>query len=107
MQKGNQLMIWDCNKQPQQKWGADDKGAVFLGSGAGSQMCMDLAGGNVALGTAVQLWDCNGQWEQQWGIQMGITIRVGQNPKLCLDAAGGGTDHGTALQIWNCNGLAQ
>jgi beta-glucanase (GH16 family) len=63
--------------------------------------CVDVAGANVANGTAVQLYDCNGTSAQTWTVGTDGTIRaLGK----CLDVTSAGTANGTKVQLWDCNG---
>jgi hypothetical protein len=103
-QSGNRLMLWDCNGLDQQRWGYDDaSGAVVLQDGQNT-LCIDLAGGQTAGGTAVQLYDCNSQWPQSWNLMSGIGLRSLHNLGICLDLEGGSAQSGTPISLWECNG---
>jgi hypothetical protein len=62
------LKIWDCNSQPQQTWGFDDKqGAIFLGKDPKkASLCMCLT--DFKNGAPIQLYTCNGQSPEKWTI---------------------------------------
>lgn len=64
-----------------------------------ASICLDVAGGNTANGTAVQIAWCNGGSAQQWTVS-GNTVRVFGNK--CLDVPNGNNANGTKLQIWDC-----
>ncbi len=70
--------------------------------GAGSNRCIDVAGGASADGTRVQLYDCHGGPEVRWTWQ-GASL-VNAKTGKCLDVSGAGTAAGTAVQLWTCNG---
>jgi glucosylceramidase len=69
--------------------------------GGYSGMCLDVAGGNAADGTAADLYTCNGSSAQQWTADPDGTI---QAMSKCLDVGGGGTANGTLVDLYTCNG---
>ncbi|MFE7972808.1 polymorphic toxin-type HINT domain-containing protein [Streptomyces shenzhenensis] len=60
---------WDGRTESVTGFGADGSGA-WVGAGA---MCLDLAGGTVAAGTALQLYVCNGSRAQNFRVQAADT----------------------------------
>jgi hypothetical protein len=72
--------------------------AVIHPSQAGG-LCLDVAWGNTANGTAVQIANCNGGSAQAWAFSGGM-LRVFGNK--CLDVTDGVNANGTRLQIWDC-----
>lgn len=69
---------------------------------AAGELCLDVAGANIANETPVQVAVCNGNAAQDWTINDNDhTIRaLGK----CLDVAGGSTANGASVQIYDCNG---
>merc|ERR1711970_249172 len=68
--------------------------------------CMDIAGGEVAMGAGVQISTCNGQDSQKfiWCSDGRIVSRANDN--MCLDIPGGDPSKTSYLQIYPCNGAA-
>merc|ERR1711920_1037872 len=64
MQRGSQLMIWDCNGLAQQQFVYSYHEETF--HTRDGKMCVDIPGGNVHDGTKLWLWDCNGHINQHW-----------------------------------------
>lgn len=110
-QPGTQLMLWECNGQPQQTFGyidydsATDSGQVALGDSSSATFCVDVAGGDVESGALLQVWECNGLPQQSFTLKKGITIRSGADYQVCLDLAGGEAQNGAEVEVWECNGL--
>jgi streptogrisin C len=65
--------------------------------------CIDVPGGNFAVGQRLVVWDCNGGPNQSWEF-VGGTLRTRNN--LCMDVANASTASGAAIQIVSCNGNA-
>ncbi|TDE55708.1 carbohydrate-binding protein [Nonomuraea mesophila] len=98
---GAQVLIWDCNGQPNQQWTATGSGELRVYGGK----CLDVNGAGTADGTGVIIWDCNGQNNQKWTLNAdGSITAVGANK--CLDVNGAGTANGARVQIWTCHGGA-
>jgi hypothetical protein len=68
--------------------------------------CMDIAGGQVAMGAGVQISTCNGQDSQKfiWCSDGRIVSVINDN--MCLDIPGGDPSQTSYLQIYPCNGAA-
>merc|ERR1719409_935092 len=68
--------------------------------------CMDIAGGQVAMGAGVQISTCNGQDSQKfiWCSDGRIVSRINDN--MCLDIPGGDPSKTSYLQMYPCNGAA-
>jgi glucosylceramidase len=64
-------------------------------------MCLDVAGGNAADGTAVDVYTCNGSTAQQWTADPDGTV---ESMSKCLDIVSGGTANGTKVDLYTCNG---
>jgi len=105
---GSWLAMFPCKGYPQQKWGYDSNTeSIYLyDSVTDASLCMDMQGGNIALGTPVQVWGCNHLAGQKWNLLHGITIRPEAGQEFCLDLYGGSTTNGNKVQLWRCNGLA-
>jgi glucosylceramidase len=85
-------------------WSGTQSGTSLSSTGqAGGYggLCLDVAGGNAADGTAADLYTCNGTSAQQWTTDPGGTL---QAMSKCLGVAGGGTADGTAAGLYTCNG---
>ena len=68
--------------------------------------CID-AYSDMKLGNHLQVWGCNGYPQQAFDVNLGTTIRVGQNYKMCIDVilpTSGSPQDGALLQLWGCNG---
>jgi streptogrisin C len=65
--------------------------------------CIDVPGGNFAVGQRLVVWDCTGGPNQSWEF-VGGTLRTQNN--LCMDVANASTAAGAAIQIVSCNGNA-
>lgn len=68
-----------------------------------SQVCLDVAGGDVRNGARLQTWACNGMNQQQWEFE-NWQIKLKDN-NFCVDIPGGEFMAGNALQLWDCNGM--
>ncbi|MBV2155147.1 ricin-type beta-trefoil lectin domain protein [Kitasatospora sp. SUK 42] len=65
------------------------------------QLCLDVAGGRTADGTAVQTWTCNGTGAQKWTRPGDGTLRsLGK----CARPAGGNAGAGTPIELVTCDG---
>ena len=85
-------------------WGGTQSGGSLSATGqvgGYDGMCLDVAGGNAADGTAADLYTCNGTSAQQWTTDPAGTL---QAMSKCLDVAGGGTANGTPVDLYTCNG---
>ncbi|MEC3997758.1 lectin [Actinacidiphila sp. DG2A-62] len=70
-------------------------------SGAGADLCVDVAQSGTSDGTAVQIWGCDSTYAQDWTVAGDQTLRsLGK----CLDVSNSGTSDGTVVQLWGCNG---
>ncbi|MFJ3791003.1 LamG-like jellyroll fold domain-containing protein [Kitasatospora sp. NPDC090091] len=66
-------------------------------------LCLDIAGGKTANGTAAWMYTCNGTDAQQFTLGAdGSVHALGK----CLDVLKGGTDNGTPVQLYQCNNTA-
>jgi glucosylceramidase len=69
--------------------------------GGYSGMCLDVAGGNAADGSAADVYTCDGTTAQQWTVDPNGTVEA---MGKCLDVTGGGTANGTPVDLYTCNG---
>lgn len=99
---GTQLIIWDCNGQPNQTWTRTSSGQLTVSSG-GTRMCLDAYDGRTAPGTKVEIWACNNQTNQQWNVNADGTV-TSAGSGLCLDVTSGSTADGALIDLWPCNG---
>ncbi|MER6224098.1 RICIN domain-containing protein [Streptomyces sp900105755] len=95
---GTRLEILDCSGAAKQKWVFQSDGTVrSLG------LCMDLAWGNTANGTAVQVAKCSGNRAQLFYLSAQGDL-VSALADKCVDVTDNGTANGTKLQLWTCSG---
>jgi len=109
-QDGVQLQLWECNGLYQQIIGYDSNmGTIYLAQSTSDSVsvrptsaddtavnssiprvskCVDLAGGDPSIETAVQIWDCNGHTNQGWGFGSSLGPRTRAKHQQHLD---GGT----------------
>lgn len=83
---------------------ADERPAVqqgFVLRSDFSQLCLDIAGGNLGAGAALNIWNCHGANIQRWYLD-GSQIRSDANSK-CITVAGGQNQDGAAIYMWDCN----
>ncbi|WP_405718581.1 family 16 glycosylhydrolase [Streptomyces sp. NBC_01537] len=81
-------------------WNPDSGSTTGPVKGIGG-MCVDVANGSSADGTAVQLHNCTGGSAQQWTVGSDGTVRaLGK----CLDVKGASAADGTLVQLYTCNG---
>ncbi|MFE9421938.1 glycoside hydrolase family 27 protein [Kitasatospora sp. NPDC006697] len=99
---GTQVIIWDCNAQPNQQWTYTSSNQLTVYSG-GSQMCLDAYNSQTTPGTKVDIWSCNNQANQQWKVNTDGTITSVQSG-LCLDVTAKSTADGATVGLWTCNG---
>lgn len=93
---GTQLVMWDCNGAPNQKFEPTPAGELKVGG-----LCVDAFGGSGRNGDAIGLWGCNGGANQKWR-QEGAMVRGINN--RCMDIAGGNTANGAKVVLWDCAG---
>ncbi|MEV7976943.1 RICIN domain-containing protein [Streptomyces sp. NPDC086519] len=95
---GTRLEILDCSGAAKQKWVFQSDGTIrSLG------LCMDLAWGNTANGTAIQVAKCSGNRAQLFYLSAHGDLVSAQADK-CVDVTDNGTGNGTKLQLWTCSG---
>ncbi|MGW2958781.1 ricin-type beta-trefoil lectin domain protein [Streptomyces sp. NPDC001220] len=95
---GTRLEILDCSGAAKQKWVFQSDGTIrSLG------LCMDLAWGNTANGTAIQVAKCSGNRAQLFYLSSGGDL-VSSLADKCVDVTDNGTGNGTKLQLWTCAG---
>ncbi|WP_309500711.1 RICIN domain-containing protein [Streptomyces shenzhenensis] len=95
---GTRLELLDCSGAAKQKWVFQSDGTIrSLG------LCMDLAWGNTANGTAIQVAKCSGNRAQLFYLSAQGDLVSAQADK-CVDATDSGTGNGTKLQLWTCSG---
>jgi glucosylceramidase len=85
-------------------WGGTQSGTSLSSTGQLSgygSMCLDVAAGNAADGTAADLYTCNGTSAQQWTVDPNGTVEA---MSKCLDVTSGGTANGTLVDLYSCNG---
>ena len=63
---GTQVIIWDCNGQPNQQWNTNSNGTI---TGVQSGLCLDANGSGTANGTKIIIWACHGGANQQWSLR--------------------------------------
>ncbi|WP_234534501.1 RICIN domain-containing protein [Streptomyces shenzhenensis] len=95
---GTRLELLDCSGAAKQKWVFQSDGTIrSLG------LCMDLAWGNTANGTAIQVAKCSGNRAQLFYLSAQGDLVSAQADK-CVDATDNSTGNGTKLQLWTCSG---
>ncbi|MGY4922161.1 ricin-type beta-trefoil lectin domain protein [Streptomyces sp. 900105755] len=95
---GTRLEILDCSGAAKQKWVFQSDGTIrSLG------LCMDLAWGNTANGTAIQVAKCSGGRAQLFYLSAHGDL-VSALADKCVDVTDNGTANGTKLQLWTCSG---
>ncbi|MER6534989.1 ricin-type beta-trefoil lectin domain protein [Streptomyces sp. 900105755] len=95
---GTRLEILDCSGAAKQKWVFQSDGTIrSLG------LCMDLAWGNTANGTAIQVAKCSGSRAQLFYLSDRGDL-VSALADKCVDVTDNGTANGTKLQLWTCSG---
>lgn len=95
---GTRLEILDCSGAAKQKWVFQSDGTIrSLG------LCMDLAWGNTANGTAIQVAKCSGGRAQLFYLSAQGDL-VSALADKCVDVTDNGTANGTKLQLWTCSG---
>ncbi|MER5525230.1 RICIN domain-containing protein [Streptomyces sp. NPDC002677] len=95
---GTRLEILDCSGAAKQKWVFQSDGTIrSLG------LCMDLAWGNTANGTAIQVAKCSGNRAQLFYLSSAGDL-VSSLADKCVDVTDNGTGNGTKLQLWTCAG---
>ncbi|MFD8811708.1 ricin-type beta-trefoil lectin domain protein [Streptomyces sp. NPDC059627] len=95
---GTRLEILDCSGTAKQKWVFQSDGTIrSLG------LCMDLAWGNTANGTAIQVAKCSGNRAQLFYLSAQGDL-VSSLADKCVDVTDNGTANGTKLQLWTCAG---
>merc|ERR1712070_484531 len=107
--QGKPLVIWECNGQPQQKFGYDPKAqTIYLpDSMTDASLCLDAAGQSNSPGTSVDVWKCDGLWNQKFWVPPGYApITTWKDNSMCLDLPGGKAYNGAKVQLWPCNNLA-
>ncbi|MER5787668.1 RICIN domain-containing protein [Streptomyces sp. NPDC001980] len=97
---GTRLEILDCSGAAKQKWVFQSDGTIrSLG------LCMDLAWGNTANGTAIQVAKCSGNRAQLFYLSAQGDL-VSALADKCVDVTDNATANGTKLQLWTCSGTA-
>jgi hypothetical protein len=94
---GTAIIIWDCNRNPDQSW------TYTYGQlkGVGGK-CISAEGGSVKNATAIIIWDCNRNPDQSWTYtSYGQLKGVGGK---CIDAPNSSVENGTPIILWKCNG---
>ena len=95
---GTRLEILDCSGAAKQKWVFQSDGTIrSLG------LCMDLAWGNTANGTAIQVAKCSGNRAQLFYLSAQGDL-VSALADKCVDVTDNATANGTKLQLWTCSG---
>ncbi|MFE6870741.1 ricin-type beta-trefoil lectin domain protein [Kitasatospora sp. NPDC057692] len=79
---------------------ATNQYASVMTAADGSALCMDVAGGRTADGTAVQTWSCNGTGAQRWTRPTDGTLRSLGKCAAPVGAPGSGTK----IAMTTCNG---
>ncbi|WP_248963862.1 RICIN domain-containing protein [Sphaerisporangium perillae] len=60
---GGDLIIWDCNGQPNQQWRFNADGTI---TAVGANKCLDVPDNATTNGTKLAVWSCNGGTNQRW-----------------------------------------
>lgn len=106
---GANMLLW-----PSLEWRDSVFTVIYLNNGFykiklkdSDNKCLDVAGGDTAIGTNVQQWEDNGSSAQQWRIDEradgdGYTIRAACNGWY-LDVYGGDEADGTNIHLWEGN----
>ena len=94
--EGSQVQIYPCDtRHASQKWYFVGKSLRIGG------MCLDVAGGAQANGTAIQLWTCGGGAGQQFTLNASGQL-VSAESRKCVDIKEANTNDGTKLHLWEC-----
>jgi len=73
----------------------------------GSQLCIDIPGGDTSSGALLWTWDCTGSYNQLWSAMSYDNRWVSPlDSKKCMDLLGGDTTNGNLIGLWDCNGGA-
>jgi hypothetical protein len=91
-------VIASCDGSDTQNWTAQPNGTITINFGGGP-LCLDLAGGGTASGTAVVTNPCSGAASQQWVLTSSEEV-VNAQSGLCM--SGVNTADGTEVEIETC-----
>lgn len=65
-QNGAKVKLWQCyDNHPPQEW-VISRGQIKL---AGTNLCLDVPGGDTAYTTGVQVWECSCNTNQAWRLR--------------------------------------
>ncbi|NUK53081.1 ricin-type beta-trefoil lectin domain protein [Streptomyces lunaelactis] len=95
---GKQLIVWDCNNGPAQKWQFASDGTVRI-----KGKCLDVANANYNDGTPIQIAWCSGNAAQKFVLNAShdlVNTVVGK----CVDIKDNNRGSGARLQLWSCAG---
>ncbi|MEU9051984.1 ricin-type beta-trefoil lectin domain protein [Streptomyces sp. NPDC048384] len=95
---GKQLMVWDCNNGPAQRWQFASDGTVRING-----LCLDVANANYNDGTPIQIAWCSGNAAQKFVLNERhdlVNTVVGK----CVDIKDNNRGNGAWLQLWTCAG---
>lgn len=93
------------SSQSNDGWNSGGGGSSAYGSPIhnGSNLCIDVQGGNIRPGTPVIISPCHGRANQQLSFTGNDELRVGD---LCLDIQGANRNDGAPVMVWSCTGGA-
>ncbi|NUK87182.1 RICIN domain-containing protein [Streptomyces lunaelactis] len=95
---GKQLIVWDCNNGPAQRWQFASDGTVRI-----KGKCLDVANANYNDGTPIQIAWCSGNAAQKFVLNAShdlVNTVVGK----CVDIKDNNRGSGARLQLWSCAG---
>jgi hypothetical protein len=99
-----QAQVWDCGEtNPNQDYTYNSDKTI---SAPGSNLCVDVYGGQSGNGTSVIQWQCHRGPNQKWNYGVDKTLRPQHAPNKCLDVYGWNQANGAKLVIWDCHGGA-
>jgi hypothetical protein len=99
-----QAQVWDCGaSNPNQDFTYNADQTI---SAPGSNLCLDVYGGDRGNGTAVIQYSCHRGPNQKWTYGADKTLRPQHAPNKCMDVLGWNQANGAKLVIWDCHGGA-
>lgn len=98
--QGADIILWQDHNGENQKWNVHPDATIRLQGG--SNLSMDIQGGNANNGTKVIAWPHHGNANQRWRLVHGGAFHIVSeaNPSMALDVKGANFNQGAELIVW-------
>ncbi|KAI9232437.1 MAG: ricin B lectin domain-containing protein [Podila humilis] len=63
---GNNVVMWECNQNPQQQWIFTDDGLLTLANN--TNLCLEVPNSSTKNGTPLRTFNCNDRLNQVWNL---------------------------------------